>query len=122
MTLKVKAIDFVVVNVADMERSRAFYRDTLGMDFPVWEESANWQEIQSPPTAMALRVDRRNPGANAAIALAVDDVAAAVEELRAKGVRVLIEPGESDTCWTAMIQDPDGNLLLLHRRKDGTAG
>ncbi len=120
--MKVKAIDFVVVNVSDMERSKAFYRDTLGMEFPVWEDSANWQEFLAPPVAMALRVDKQNPGANAAIALAVDDVPAAVEELRAKGVKVLIEAREFATCFEALIQGPDGNLLLLHRRKDGTAG
>jgi predicted enzyme related to lactoylglutathione lyase len=120
--MKVRAIDFVVMNVSDMERSKAFYRDTLGMEFPIWEDTANWQEFDAPPVAMALRVDKRNPGANAAIALAVEDVAAAVEELRGKGVTVLSETREFDVCFSAMIQDPDGNLLLLHKRKDGTAG
>jgi predicted enzyme related to lactoylglutathione lyase len=120
--VKVKAIDFVVVNVSDMERAKGFYRDTLGMEFPIWEDSANFQELDSPPVAMALRVDKRSPGMNAAIALAVEDVAAALEELRAKGVTVLSETREFETCFSAMIQDPDGNLLLLHKRKDGTAG
>ena len=120
--MNVRAIDFVVVNVSDMERSKAFYRDTLGMEFPIWEDTANWHEFDSPPVAMALRVDKHSPGMNAAIALAVDDVAASVDELRAKGVTVLSDTREHGTCFTAMIQDPDGNLLLLHKRKDGTAG
>ena len=120
--MKVRAIDFVVVNVSDVPRAAAFYRDTLGLDFPLVEESLRWQEFQTEPVAFALREDKGNPGANAAIALAVDDVSAAVEELRAKGVKVLIEPRESPDCYTAMVQDPDGNMLLLHRRKDGTAG
>jgi predicted enzyme related to lactoylglutathione lyase len=120
--MKVRAIDFVVMNVSDMERSKAFYRDTLGMAFPIWEDSANFQEFESQPVAMALRVDKRNPGKNAAIALAVEDVAAAVEELKGKGVKVVGETREFETCTSAMIEDPDGNLLLLHKRKDGTAG
>ena len=120
--MKVRAIDFVVVNVSDMDRSTAFYRDTLGMDFPVIEFGDNWKELDAPPVAMALRRDPQSPGVNAAIALAVEDVYAAVEELRAKGVTVTLEPSESDGCYAAMIQDPDGNLLLLHQRKDGTAG
>ena len=120
--MKVRAIDFVVVNVSDMQRSLAFYRETLGMDFPLWEDTPNFQEFDSPPVAMALRVDRQNPGANAAIALAVDDVPAALEELRAKGVTILGGPSEFDVCFSALIQDPDGNILLLHQRKDGTAG
>jgi predicted enzyme related to lactoylglutathione lyase len=69
-----------------------------------------------------LRLDQRDPGQNAAIALAVEDVAAAVEELRGKGVTVETGPHESGVCYSALIRDPDGNLLILHQRKDGTAG
>jgi catechol 2,3-dioxygenase-like lactoylglutathione lyase family enzyme len=120
--VKIRAIDFVVVNVADMERSVRFYRDALGMDFPLWEDSPRWHEFDSPPVALALRLDPGSPGVNAAVALAVEDVRAAVEELRAKGVTILLEASESQVCYGALIQDPDGNLLLLHQRKDGTAG
>ncbi len=120
--MRVRAIDFVVVNVSDLESSKRFYRDTLGMDFPIWEDGPFWQEFDSPPVAFALRQDKRSPGLNAAIALAVEDVPAAIDELRAKGVTVLSEPREHNVCISAMIQDPDGNLLLIHQRKDGTAG
>jgi catechol 2,3-dioxygenase-like lactoylglutathione lyase family enzyme len=111
--MRVRAIDFVVVNVSDLERSGAFYRDTLGMDFPLWEDSERWKEFDSPPVALALRLDKESPGVNAAVAL---------EELRGKGVEILSDVGESAVCHTALIEDPDGNLLLLHQRKDGTAG
>jgi catechol 2,3-dioxygenase-like lactoylglutathione lyase family enzyme len=120
--MRVRAIDFVVVNVSDVARSVRFYRDTLGVDVPLWEDSPRWQEFQTAPVAFALREDKGGPGVNAAIALAVEDVAGAVEELRGKGVPILLEPRESEVCFSALIQDPDGNLLLLHRRKDGTAG
>ena len=120
--MRVRATDFVVVNVADLERSVRFYRETLGVDAPLSVDGPHWQEFQTAPVAFALRVDPQAPGVNAAIALAVEDTAAAVEELRAEGVPVLLEARESETCITAMIQDPDGNLLLLHQRKDGTAG
>jgi catechol 2,3-dioxygenase-like lactoylglutathione lyase family enzyme len=120
--VRVRAIDFVVVNVADVARSVRFYRDTLGVEAPLWEDTPHWQEFQTAPVAVALRADPSGAGRNAAIALAVEDVAAAVAELRAEGVPVLLEPRENDVCFAAMIQDPDGNLLLLHQRKDGTAG
>ena len=45
---------------------------------------------------------------------------AAVEELRAKGVEVLLEPWE--TRDKAYVADPFGNPICLHQRKDGTAG
>jgi predicted enzyme related to lactoylglutathione lyase len=120
--MKVRAIDFVAVNVSDVERAKQFYRDTLGMDFPIWDDTPRWQEFQSEPVAFALREDKQSPGLNAAIALAVEDVHAAVEELRAKGVNVIAGPHEADVCYSALIRDPDGNLLIIHQRKDGTAG
>ena len=120
--MKVRAIDFVAVNVSDMARAKQFYRDTLGMDFPIWDDTPRWQEFQSEPVALALREDKQGPGINAAIALAVEDVSAAVEELRAKGVTIESGPRESGVCYGALIRDPDGNLLILHQRKDGTAG
>jgi catechol 2,3-dioxygenase-like lactoylglutathione lyase family enzyme len=120
--MKVHAIDFVEIRVADMDRALQFYRDTLGMDFPLWDDSADWKEVQSPPVAIALdRSDGATPG-QVALALAVDDVAAAVEELRAKGVPILAEPDEGAVCYQAAIRAPDGNVLILHKRKDGTTG
>jgi predicted enzyme related to lactoylglutathione lyase len=29
---------------------------------------------------------------------------------------------ESPVCWMAVVEDPDGNKILLHQRKNGTAG
>jgi lactoylglutathione lyase len=120
--VKIRAIDFVLLNVSDIERSSAFYRETLGLDFPISQASGPWMEFDSSPVAMALFRDPSSAGRNAIIALAVEDVSAAVDELRARGVQVVMEGIESPVCYQAVIQDPDGNLLLLHQRKDGTAG
>ena len=119
--MNVRAIDFVEVRVADVERSLRFYRDTLGMAFPISGGSPAWKELDSPPVALALGLGPEPPG-SIVLALAVDDVDAAVEELRAKGVPILKEPWEADVCYRALIQGPDGNVLMLHQRKDGTAG
>ena len=51
----------------------------------------------------------------AMVALAVPDLRAAVEELRAKGVPIVLEPLQSPVCWIAMVADPDGNRLWLHQ-------
>ena len=50
------------------------------------------------------------------IALQVDDVAAAREQLEAKGVRFVSETFDSGVCWQAICVDPDGNPLSLHHR------
>jgi predicted enzyme related to lactoylglutathione lyase len=59
----------------------------------------------------------------AMVALAVPDLRATVEELRAEGVPVVMEPTQSPVCWLAMIADPDGNRLWLHQstRRPATA-
>ena len=119
--MKVRAIDFVELRVEDMGRALRFYRDTLGMDFPLSGGGADWKELASPPVALAIGRGPEPPG-SIVLGLAVDDVDAAVEELRAKGVTILKEPWEADVCYRAIVQAPDGNVLMLHRRKDGTAG
>jgi hypothetical protein len=49
------------------------------------------------------------------IALRVADVHEAVSELRAAGAEVIgIE--DSGVCHMGFVKDPDGNVLILHRR------
>ena len=45
-------VDYVMVNVSDMGRSVAFYRDTLGL--PLKFESPGWSEFQTGDTTLAL--------------------------------------------------------------------
>jgi predicted enzyme related to lactoylglutathione lyase len=57
----------------------------------------------------------------ACVALAVDDMRAAVDVCRKHRVKILIDPVETRVCWMAWIADPDGNRICLHSRKDDTA-
>jgi predicted enzyme related to lactoylglutathione lyase len=56
------------------------------------------------------------PQKNGHIALQVDDVAAAREELEGKGVEFHGEIVDTSVCHMAFFTDPDGNDLMLHRR------
>lgn len=56
------------------------------------------------------------------MALALDDVDAALNEAREAGATVLHETRDTPACRNAMIADPDGNPIWLHQRHDGTAG
>ena len=87
-----------------------------------------WQEfdlrgatlaVGAPPFAQPPQAGYRG---GATVAVAVADAREAVEELRGKGVPVLMEPLETPDCFMAAVADPDGNQIMLHRRKDGTAG
>ncbi len=121
--MKVRAVDFVLYSVSDMNRSQKFYRDLFGLKRGE-EWNRFWSEFATKPVALALCDPKRGwkwsgPGC---VALAVHDVYAAVERLRAKGVKILNEPVETSVCHMAFIADPDGNRICLHQRKDGTAG
>lgn len=125
MDVQVRAVDFVGVAVPDMEQAKAFYRDSLGLT-PL-HESDGWAEYDTGNVAIALY---SHPDAaasapsmrNAVVALAVPDIRAAVAELQAKGVGVLQEILEYEPCYMATVMDPFGNSIMLHQRKDGTAG
>ncbi len=51
-----------------------------------------------------------------AIALRVDDVAAARERLEAQGVEFAMDTFDTGVCHMAFFRDPDGNALMLHHR------
>lgn len=113
----VQRTDFVSVPVQDMDRAKAFYRDTLGMHSPNWE--AGFPEIETGNVSLYL-VDPAAMGAQFAphtahIALRVADVAQARRSLEGLGVRFT---GEHDTgvCHMAFFQDSEGNALMLHHR------
>ena len=44
------------------------------------------------------------------------------EVFRAAGRDVVLEPIDTPVCHMAAVRDLDGNTLILHQRKDGTAG
>lgn len=125
--IPVRALDFVMYCTRDIRATRAFYQRLFGFrPGEEWEDF--WSEFATEPLALCLNGPdpARGPewdwqGA-ACVALAVDDVPAAVETCRREGVRVLIGPIETRVCWMAWIADPDGNRVCLHSRKDGTAG
>ncbi len=125
--IPVRALDFVMYNTKDIRATRAFYQKMFGFDQgEEWEDF--WSEFATEPITLCLNGpdDSRGPewawqGA-ACVALAVDDVPAAVKKCREHGVKVLIEPIETSVCWMAWIADPDGNRLCLHSRKNGTSG
>jgi len=115
--MKVRAVDFVQIQVRDMDRALGFYRDALGMPVgQAWGDE--WVELAAGDTTIALAAEVEG----VSVALSVDSVSDAVEELKAKGVEVVVGPQGNEWCASAAIRDPEGNLLVLHQRHDGTVG
>lgn len=113
--MDVEQVDFVTVATPDPARAVRWYRDVLGL--PVSEYSEG--EVETPNVTLGFW----NPEAdgaefvpnNAGFALRVADVEAAVEEVRAAGGEVL-GIHDSGVCEMGFVKDPDGNVLILHRR------
>ncbi len=115
----VERTDFISVPVTDLERSTAFYRDTLGLE---QTGEGAWPEFRLGENAFLYLLDPTNLGQEfrgphtSATALRVADVAEARAELEAKGVTFLGETFDSGVCHMAPFTDPDGNVFMLHRR------
>lgn len=121
--MAVTGTDFVTIPITDFERSRAFYRDTLGLeegkqwgDMPAIEfETGNLTIAIMDPTAFGQQFS--NAGGSSVV-LQVDDFDAAKAELEGKGVQFVTDKIESPVCYQAYFADPDGNVLGIHRRFD----
>lgn len=117
----VSGVDFVLVTVADLGRARAFYADVLGLrPGKTWGDgdAAMGAEFETGTVTIALfdcaRVGLEHRPAAGAVALRVDDVPAAREALKAKGVEFDTDLIDSGTCHQAIFNDSEGNGLILH--------
>ena len=120
--MEVKGVDFVWTIATDVDKTARFYRDVLGLPATGIQDD-DWREFQAGDTTLAVtpaHVGLHPP--RVLMALAVDDVDAALKEAREAGATVLHETRDTPACLNAMIADPDGNPIWLHQRHDGTAG
>jgi catechol 2,3-dioxygenase-like lactoylglutathione lyase family enzyme len=118
--LIVERTDFISVPVTDMERSRQFYADTLGL--PVAADDSSFPEFQLGENVSLYLISMENVGSTfsgphtAHIALRVPDVAETRKELEGRGVSFDGDIFDTGVCHMAFFKDPDGNQLMLHRR------
>ena len=117
--MKIRGTDFVLFQVTDMPGAVRFYGETLGL--PQEVDSEDFAEFNCGNVTLSLiRAGEMASGGN--IALAVDDVQSAYVEMKGKGACVEGEPVDYGCCKAVTVQDPDGNVVILHRRADGTVG
>ena len=109
----------IFVNVKDLDRAIAFYRDTLGMTFL----------FQAPPNmafftcgeirimmGIADRPEIDHPAS--VIYYKVDDIERVYEVFKARGVEFIIKPHlvapmPTYDLWLADFRDSEGNILAL---------
>jgi methylmalonyl-CoA/ethylmalonyl-CoA epimerase len=127
-------LDHIGIAVADLAQAIAFYRDALGLEIDAPEEVASQRvrahfiqageaalellEATADDSPIAKYVARRGPGLHH-ITLRVDDIAAALEQLKARGVRLIDDaprPGAHDSL-VAFIHPSSAHGVLVELKQ-----
>jgi predicted enzyme related to lactoylglutathione lyase len=123
--MKVSGIDAIYYTVKDVGAETAFYTGLLGADpDTTWEgRLAEWTFADGNSFGLYQTEghDGTAGGRNGSAMFAVEDVAKAVEEGKARGVKFHADGEVTDTpaCHMAFGEDPEGNQFILHHRKAG---
>ena len=117
-----------MLRVGDLERSIAFYTEVLGMrllrrkDYPGGRFTLAFVGYGDESDTAVLELTHNWDtssydlgGGYGHIAIGVDDIVAVCDQMRAKGGRVVREPGpmKNGTTVIAFVEDPDGYKVEL---------
>lgn len=124
----VKTLDHVTVVVKDLQRSRRFYVDQLGMEEvarPGFSFSGSWFQAGATQIHLILEHDESGPAGNAIekelassrthhFAFEVADSFAAAEFLKSQDVPIVSGPKQRpDGAVQTFVLDPDGYVVEL---------
>ena len=116
--MKIKKIAFVGVPVTDMERAREFYEDVLGLQPDPEMTGEHWTEYSIDEGTLAIACvgeqwKPSNDGTSAA--LEVENLEEAIAEFEQR--KIAYDKVDSPVCRMAIVEDPDGNKLIIHKLK-----
>lgn len=118
--MKVQKIGFVGIPVTEMKRARAFYEGVLDLQVSGEFMDGNWVEygLGEDTLAIANVGEQWKPSdEGTCVALEVENFEEAINKLRIAVIRFSTEPFESPVCHMAIVQDPDGNKIAIHKLK-----
>ena len=129
-------LDHVGIAVQDIDKSLVFFRDALGLEvevpeevasqrvrahfIPVGESSIELLEATAPDSAIAKYVEKRGPGIHH-ITLRVDNIRAVLEQLKARGVRLVDQeprPG-AEGSLVAFVHPSAAHGVLVELKQKG---
>jgi methylmalonyl-CoA epimerase len=132
-------LDHIGIAVKDIETALAFYRDALGLEveapedvltervrarhIPVGGPRLELLEATASDSAIAKYIEKRGPGIHH-ITLRVEDIRAALEQLKARGVRLVDEaprPG-ADRALVAFIHPSAAHGVLVELKQPAAHG
>jgi predicted enzyme related to lactoylglutathione lyase len=114
---KVNGIGGFFFRANDPDALALWYRDNLGIDpVPMTEGDETWRQEagETAFTAMAGAVDQfGQPDRAWAINFRVSDLDGMVDQLRAAGIDVTVDPTAYSMGRFALLTDPEGNPIQL---------
>jgi predicted enzyme related to lactoylglutathione lyase len=120
--MKIVEVAFSGYPVTDIKPARAFYEGLLKLE-PTrifGDSDAQWIEYDLGASTFAIsnmsKEDWKPSSDGPAVAFEVDDFDSSISELRAGNVKFVHEPFESPVCRMAIVADPDGNSIVIHKR------
>ncbi|MEO8438704.1 MAG: VOC family protein [Spartobacteria bacterium] len=117
----IKEVAFIAIPVTDHPRARKFYEDTLELKPGANAMEGAWveYEIGDATIGVGSHPDWKPSRDGTSVAFEVDDIDGTIAKLKERGVTFDMDKTETPVCWMAQFRDPDGNKLLVHKRKAG---
>src|SRR3954453_14736321 len=114
--MKPAGVHHVAINVTDVDAALAFYTERLGLtvrsDRPDFGVAGAWLDAGDQQIHLVQSAPPASAGQH--FALQVDDIDAAVAELRAAGTEIT-DAFPVGTGRQAFLNDPSGNTIELHQ-------
>jgi len=110
----------IIFNVADIERTRAFYGQHLGIQFERYDEEDGsaylMTKIGREVDLMVFKGDPK-PGntPNVVFGLADGGIDTLIERLASAGVEIVTPVSEAPGGWFADFRDPDGQIVSFYQ-------
>lgn len=119
--MKIVEFAFVAYPVTNAERSRKFYEGVLGLTAStvVADGAGFWIEYEVGPHTLGIGNEPfLKPSSDGAqLVVEVEDFDDTVDHLKRHQVAFALEPFEMPNCRAAIVIDPDGNRIGIHKRK-----
>ena len=123
--MNITEIAFVGYPVTDIDRAREFYEQVLGLKTGQMaheidgEPGKFWIEYEIGEGTFAIsNMWEPDSKSGPSIAFEVEDFDAAIARLKETGSNIVAERIDSPVCKFALITDPDGNGITIHKRNE----
>jgi predicted enzyme related to lactoylglutathione lyase len=122
--IKITEVAFIAYPVSDINRARDFYEKLLGLTPGEFDEEVEdmpgkyWIEYDVGNVAFAISNAWEPSGQSGpSVAFEVEDLQETVSHLKKAGVSFIADNIDTSVCSFALITDPDGNGITIHKRK-----